>query len=161
MSEQQATEATETEASTTDEQTEQATEQQPVTLPDDHPLVKAYTSQKDQIRELKAQVTSAGDGQKTAEERLAALEQRAVKAERAALIKSIQATHGISDEDAELFLTGDDAGALTKQAQRLAAREDERIKAGNHVPAEGRGVTPPALNSNGLEDALKSKLGIS
>lgn len=110
----------------------------PIQLPDDHPLVTALATQKDQIRDLKAQLASAGDASKTTEQRLAELEQRAVKAEREALVRSIQAKHSIADEDAELFLTGADKESLEAQAKRLAERDAERKKRGNHVPSEGK-----------------------
>jgi hypothetical protein len=49
----------------------------------------------------------------------------------------VQAKHGIDDEDADLFLTGSDEATLTRQAERLAGRSDERKKQGNHAPREG------------------------
>jgi hypothetical protein len=54
----------------------------------------------------------------------------------------IAAKHGITDEDAELFLTGTDADTLNKQAARLTARESDRKKNGNVVPREGTTATP-------------------
>lgn len=64
----------------------------------------------------------------------------------------------ISDEDADLFLTGSDEETLTRQAQRLA----ERIKSseGLYVPAEGHHPGAPALNSDALETSLRQKLNI-
>ena len=49
---------------------------------------------------------------------------------------------GISDEDADLFLTGTDEDSLTAQAKRLAAREDERKKKNNVSPREGTHQSP-------------------
>ncbi|HIT76296.1 MAG TPA: hypothetical protein IAA98_11985, partial [Candidatus Avipropionibacterium avicola] len=50
----------------------------------------------------------------------------------------VAAKHGISDEDAELFLTGKDEDALTRQAQRLA----DRAAAQRHPdPHQGRDRT--------------------
>lgn len=50
----------------------------------------------------------------------------------------IAAEHGITDpEDIALFLTGSDEETLTKQAQRLAGRTEDRKKQGNVVPNEG------------------------
>lgn len=83
--------------------------------------------------ELKAK---AGE-KATAEERIAALEKEIERANREALKRRVQAAHGIPDEDADLFLTGTDEETLTAQAKRLAARESERKKQGNHVPKEG------------------------
>lgn len=55
----------------------------------------------------------------------------------------MQARFGVSDDDADLFLTGEDEDTLTRQAERLGAREDERMKNGNYVPTEGRTPNPP------------------
>lgn len=50
----------------------------------------------------------------------------------------VAAKHGISEEDADLFLTGSDEETLTKQAKRLTDRETERKKSGNRVAREGQ-----------------------
>ncbi|OZE92460.1 hypothetical protein CH298_02690 [Rhodococcoides fascians] len=71
---------------------------------------------------------------------------------------------GISDEDAELFLTATDEDTLTKQAERLAARakteQQQQTRDALTVPGEGTSGAPLALNSNALEEAVKAKLGI-
>ena len=77
------------------------------------------------------------EGAKTAEERIAALEQEIQTTKREALRRRVQAAHGISDEDADLFLTGTDEGTLAAQAKRLADRESERKKQSNVSPREG------------------------
>ena len=59
-----------------------------------------------------------------------------------ALRLRIAAKHGISDDDADLFLTGTDEDTLTRQAQRLADREAARKKAGNVAPREGTTTNP-------------------
>ena len=84
----------------------------------------------------------AGEGA-TAEEKIAALQQQVETTQREALKRRVQAKHGISDEDADLFLTGSDEESLTAQAQRLAARDAERKTKGNRVPGEGRTPTKP------------------
>lgn len=89
------------------------------------------------------------EGAKTAEERIASLEAEVKTTTREALKRRVQAAHGISDEDADLFLTGTDEAALTAQAKRLAAREADRKKAGNRAPLQGR--TP----TQGAEDPLR------
>lgn len=65
------------------------------------------------------------DAQKTETQRLAdakaAAETEAATARAEALRWRIAAKHGISDEDAETFLTGGDEESLTRQAERLAA----------------------------------------
>ena len=81
----------------------------------------------------------------TAEQRIAALEEQVTTAQREALKRRVQAAYSISDEDADLFLTGPDEAALTAQAKRLADRESDRQKKhGNVVPTEGNPPPPPA-----------------
>lgn len=74
-------------------------------------------------------------------DRIAQLEGEAEQARRDALRFKVASKYGIGDEDADLFLTGVDEETLTRQAERLAAREDERKKQGNRVPDEGRANT--------------------
>jgi hypothetical protein len=85
------------------------------------------------------------ESQKSAEQkqadRIAQLEKEANDARTEALRFKVASKHGISDEDADLFLTGSDEETLTKQAERLAGKADERKRNGNHVPGEG--TTPP------------------
>jgi hypothetical protein len=75
-----------------------------------------------------------------ATEKTAAAEKAAAEAKAEALRWKVAAKHGISDEDADLFLTGTDEETLTKQAERLSERVADRKKQSNHVPREG---TPP------------------
>lgn len=70
-------------------------------------------------------------------DRAEAAEQAAEKAQAEALRFKVASKHGISDEDAELFLTGTDEDTLTKQAQRLSDREADRTTTGLHVRREG------------------------
>ncbi len=72
-----------------------------------------------------------------AADRIHQLEEQADAARRDALRFKVASKFGISDDDVELFLTGSDEETLTKQAERLASRVDERKKQGNHVPREG------------------------
>ena len=83
---------------------------------------------------------------KTAEERLTDLEKQLEQSQREALRRRVQAAHGIADEDADLFLTGDDEETLTAQAKRLVERESSK-KRNNHVPAEGNNPRPAADES--------------
>ena len=85
-------------------------------------------------------------------------ERDAARAE--ALRFRIASKFAISDEDADLFLTGTDEETLTRQAQRLAARENDKKPDGLYVPAEGHQPSAPALNSDALEASIKQKLGI-
>lgn len=54
------------------------------------------------------------------------------------------ARHGISDEDAALFLTANDPETLLKQVDRFVAHQTPPA-AGNHVPHEGNNP-PPVVN---------------
>lgn len=83
--------------------------------------------------ELKTKASEA----KTAEERIAALEKQVESSQREAMKRRVQAAYGISDEDADLFLTATDEDTLTAQAKRLAARESERKQKNNIAPREG------------------------
>lgn len=70
-------------------------------------------------------------------ERIASLETENTAIKSQALRSRIQAKFSVSDEDAELYLTGVDEALLTKQAEGLAARNTDRKKQGNRVPKEG------------------------
>ena len=86
------------------------------------------------------------DAQKSETQRLAdaatAAKTEADAAKADALRWRIAAKYGVSDEDAELFLTGTDEATLTKQAERLAGVAADKKKNGNAPRTEGR--TPPA-----------------
>ena len=84
----------------------------------------------------------------------------AQKAQAEALRWRIAAKHGISDEDAETFLTGSDEETLKRQAERLAALAEKSPTTPKPDLSQGGSSTAPALNSDGLEEALRSKLGI-
>lgn len=91
--------------------------------------------------------TRAGE-KATADERIADLEKRYADAEAGRLRSDIAARHGISAEDRDLFLTGTDEDTLTAQAKRLAERESERKKQGNHVPDEGKSTRTSGSDPN-------------
>lgn len=86
--------------------------------------------------------------QLSAEEKLAAelgeAAQRAARAEAEALRWRIAAKHGISDEDAELFLTGSDEETLARQAERFKELAVKPSK-GTHVPGVGNQPAPPSI----------------
>lgn len=82
------------------------------------------------------------DQARTVEERVADLERQLNEANTAATKARIAAEHGITPEDAELFLTGTDEETLTAQAKRLAERESERKRTGNVAPKEGANPRP-------------------
>lgn len=93
--------------------------------------------------------------QKAAADMQAAAEQ----AQREAMRYRLAATHGISHEDAELFLTGDTEEVMTAQAERLAARAPDTKTPKPDLTQGGGGGTPPALNSDALTDAIKAAVG--
>ena len=105
--------------------------------PSDYDDLKAKADRLDELEaEQKSEIEKAND--------------KAVEAQRAAetaqaeaLRWRVAAKHGISDEDAELFLTGTDEDTLTAQAERLTQRDSDRKKQGNHVPNEGTNTPPP------------------
>lgn len=63
-----------------------------------------------------------------AAERIKQLESEAQSARTEALRFKVASKYGVSDEDADLFLTGSDEDTLTRQAERLAARNEEAGK---------------------------------
>ena len=82
-----------------------------------------------QLAEALAKLKEYEDRDKTEAQKLA---ERAAEAEKAAATKAaevlrlrIALKHQISDEDAEIFLTGSDEETLTRQAERLVALRGE------------------------------------
>ena len=107
----------------------------------DYKDVKAKAARLDEIEQA-----NQTEADKTAK-RLADLEAELDRTRREALRVSIASKHGITDaDDIDLFLTGTDEETLTRQAERLAGRDADRKKNGNHVPTEGK--TPPANGSD-------------
>lgn len=96
------------------------------------------------------------EAQKTADQ-LAAATRDAASARAEALRFRIASKFKIGDEDADLFLTGTDEATLTKQAERLAGRESERQKNGNHVSREG--TTPPKPGEDPLRAFTQDLFG--
>lgn len=88
---------------------------------------------------------------------------RAAKAEAEALRWRIAAKHGITDEDAELFLTAADEDTLTRQAERFNELAPRPAK-GTHVPGVGnQPPTPPTLveQIQAAEQAGDTKLAVT
>lgn len=106
--------------------------------PADYDDLKAKAAKLDEIEQA-----NKSEAQKLAEAK-AALERDLEKAKAEAMRLRIAAKFGISDEDADLFLTGTDEATLTKRAERLAQRAEDRKKTGNYVPREGTNPKPPA-----------------
>jgi hypothetical protein len=105
--------------------------------------------QQERMSELERAQAATAEAQKAAEQ--AAAE---------ALRWRIAAKHGISDDDAETFLTGTDEASLTRQAERLSAIAAVTPATPKPDLTQGGSGNPPALNSDGLEQALRNKLGI-
>ena len=100
----------------------------------------------------------------TAERDQARQEAQAEKA--AALRWRIAATHGIGDDDANTFLTATDEETLTKQASRLVELRASNAATPAAAPRPdltqgGSGTEALPLNGDGLEAALRAKLGIN
>lgn len=70
-------------------------------------------------------------------DRIQGLEGELGNARREALVFRISAAHGITDEDAELFLTGNDEETLTRQAERLVGRREDAERRPPYVAREG------------------------
>ncbi len=101
----------------------------------DYRDVKAKAARLDEL-----EAANQSEAEKTAK-RISDLEAELTNTRRDSLRLTIATAHGITDaDDIDLFLTGTDEETLTRQAKRLADREADRKKNGNHVPREG---TPP------------------
>lgn len=81
--------------------------------------------------------------------------QRAAAAESEALRWRIAARNGISDEDAELFLTGSDEETLSRQAERFKELSFKPSK-GTHVPGVGNQPNTPASIADQIAVAEQS-----
>lgn len=106
----------------------------------DYGDLKAKADQLDQLTE--ASQTEAEKAAKRASK--AESERDSARAE--AMRLRIAVEHGISLEDADLFLTGTDETSLRAQAERLSAREAARKTAGNRVATEGGNPNPKSTS---------------
>src|SRR5690348_5300666 len=107
---------------------------------------RAKFSDYDELKAKASQLDALSEASQTETEKAA---KRASKAEaerddaRAEAMRlRVAVEHGISVEDADLFLTGKDEKSLRAQAERLSAREADRRKQGNVVPGEGTSTRP-------------------
>jgi predicted ATP-dependent protease len=112
---------------------------------------KENKSAADRLAELEE--ANKTEAQKTAE-RLAAAEKAAADALADASRFKIAAKFNISDEDAELFLTGADEETLTRQAERLAERESTKRRAANFAPKVGENPRPAVDDERAAVRAL-------
>lgn len=117
--------------------------------------LKAKAARLDEI-----EAASKTEAEKMAE-RLAEAEQSAAQAQREALRFKIASKFGVTDDDADLFLTGTDEETLTKQAERLAARAEEsgKPRAPKPDPNQGRpGGAGPKTAANSFADFFRNNL---
>lgn len=90
-----------------------------------------------------------------------AANEAADKATREALRYKYAARHGISDEDAELFLTGETEDVVRAQAERFAVSTASNQRSGAPKPdltQGGSGQPAPATPGEQFADLLESKL---
>ena len=110
-----------------------------------------------QLDEIKrSQMSELEQATAAAEENRRAAEQARAEA----LRWRVAAKHGISDEDADTFLTGTDEETLIRQAERLASLSSKSGNTPKPDRSQGGSGQAQALNGDGLEQALRSKLGI-
>lgn len=99
----------------------------------------------DPLRAKAAELDNLKQSTKTAEqqnaERLAELERRLNESETGRLRLRVAARYKLTDEDADLFLTGADEETLERQAKALTERTKAAQTSGAHVPGEGRTPT--------------------
>lgn len=101
---------------------------------------------------------ATGDGS----DAVAQLQSRLDAMQRETTVYRLAAQNEITDEeDLELLKSAKDEAAMTKLAERLAAKAASTPGTPKPDATQGgQGGTAPALNSNALEAALKAKLGI-
>lgn len=116
---------------------------------------KALQAQLDEIKA--AQMSDLEKAQAQAK----SYEEAAAKATAEALRWRVAAKHGISDEDAETFLTGSDEESLTRQAERLASLSTPAPTTPKPDLSQAGKGNPPALNSDDLEQSLRAAVGAS
>ena len=130
--------------------------------------LKALQTERDRAKALeKALNDSQGELQKFKDAQLSELEraqkaaaeaqEKVAAAQVEALRYRIAAKHGISDDDAELFLTGSDEATMSRQAARLLERTPTTPRPD---PSQGASSGDLALNGDPLLASLKDKLGI-
>ena len=125
---------------------------------------KSLEQQLAQMREGLASVFGVKpDGKATAEELVSTLSQQVESLQRSALVDRLARQNGITDDnDIDLLRSAKDEDAMTRLATRLAAQAAADAAPGTPKPDLTQGGTgsSPALNSDGLEEALRAKLGI-
>jgi len=121
---------------------------EPIKLPDDHPLVKAYNAEKAANQAKSQRIAEFEQAQMTeterAEARVRAAEERAAALEAANVRKDVAIQYGLTADDVALLEGVTDPEALTRLAERLArqAREDAGPRAPKPNPAQRVGDAP-------------------
>lgn len=109
---------------------------------------KALEKQLEELKPLADQWQQAEEARKSELDRMketaAKAESDAAAARTEALRYRIASKHGISEEDAEVFLTGSDEESLSKQAERLVALQGERVAVQQQKPDPSQGARPSA-----------------
>jgi hypothetical protein len=122
---------------------------------------EARTAAERQAAEYKAKLDKIEAANLTdlerAQKEAADAKEAAARATTDALRFRVASQHGISEEDAELFLTGTDADTLARQATRLKERTPTSPKPD---PTQGAQSALP-LNGDGLTEALARAVGAS
>lgn len=119
-------------------------EQEPAWLAGRLARERAKYADYDELKAKAARLDEIEQASKTELEKAVAraeqAEQERVQAFADALRWRVAAKHGISDEDAELFLTATDEETLTKQAERLAGKQVK--KPDTYVSGQGNNPRP-------------------
>lgn len=171
MPETQSTTDTSTDTAKTADKAEQPTQGDPADKPLGENGEKALKAERDRAKDLEKQLNAATarlteieranesaleKAQREAQEARDAANQAAVEA----LRFRIAAETGIT-ENVDLILTAADEETMRRQATLWGERAAATTTAGPRPDlTQGGSGQPHALNSDGLEDALRSKLGI-
>lgn len=142
--------------------------------PADKPLgengEKALKAERDRAKELEKQLNAAtnrlNEIERANESALEKAQREAQEAKEQATQASVEALRfriaaetGIT-ENVDLILTASDEETMRRQAELWSKRAPETTAGPRPDLTQGGSGTPHALNSDGLEDALKTKLGI-
>ena len=121
---------------------------EPIKLPNDHPLVKAYEAEKAENQAKSARLAEFEQAQMSeaekAEARVKAAEDRAAQLEVANSRKDLAIEHRLSSEDAALLEGMTDVDAMRRVAERLARQAEEEAgpRAPKPHPAQREGDSP-------------------
>ena len=145
---------------------------QPQGEPADEPLgepgVKALHAEREQRKALEKQLTEANarltDIERANESAIEKAQREAKEAQEAAakatadaLRFKVAAKHGISDDDADLFLTGADAETLERQAARLVERTPSTTPRPD--PSQGSKGAPSSTPAQQFGEIIAAQLG--